>query len=180
MREVAVVVRRVMCDREQRQTRSGLLLRLGKGPDRLKPLVEVVLELMVFATGCCYICMDHTRRHRRPQVLSKEAGQVVEVGSSVLVLVELMKVAVEEELEVLRQVVEGVVRLVLRMEALAEERAAHLQEAVVLELARTGAEVPFQTVCAMQAVAWAVSCQSAVVVWASCLYLTRPRTVSSL
>jgi hypothetical protein len=42
---------------------------------------------------------------------------------------------------------------VLRTGALAEEQAAHLQEAVVLEQVTTEVEVPFQTVCAMKAVA---------------------------
>jgi hypothetical protein len=110
LREAVAVVRRVMCGRGQRQRRSGQLLRLGKGHDRWKPLVEAVLGLVVSATGCRHICMDRTRRHRRLQVLSKEAGQAVAVGSSVLVLVAQMKEEVGEEREELRRAVEGVVR----------------------------------------------------------------------
>jgi hypothetical protein len=148
-REGVVVLLRVTCGREQRQTRFELLVRLEMEPHWQLWMVEVVV-LMVLARR---ICMGRTRHHRRMHVLLKEAVQVVEVGSIVLELVELLRAVVVVEREVLRRVVEAVVRLVLRTGALAEEQAAHPQEAVVLEQAMTGAEAPFQTVCATQAVA---------------------------
>jgi hypothetical protein len=147
--EGVVVLLRVTCGCEQRQTRFELLVRLAKDLHWQLWMVEGV-ALMVLAHR---ICMGRTRHRRRMRVLLREAVQVVEVGSIVLELVELLRAVVVVEREVLRRVVEAVVRLVLRTGALAEEQAAHPQEAVVLEQAMTGAEAPFQTVCATQAVA---------------------------
>jgi hypothetical protein len=167
--------RQVMCVHGLHQRHFELPVQLARDRDRWALSVVEVRVLVVLAKDCRRTCMGRTRHRLLARVM--EVGRVVEVVSIVLALVELMVVEVVEGLEVWHLVAEEAVRLVLRLEVVAE---VHRQGPEVLELETLAAEVPYQKACERWAGALVASFQSEAVVLASCLYSMRPTMASCL